>query len=96
MNKLVEYLLEVSFIALMVRCLICGANLGEAIIGISLVIAICYKHYYIIRNQINDKAILIDQLEQLKSAIISIKMGQNLTRKPYETIKEETTPIRRF
>lgn len=95
MNKLVEYLLELSFIALMVRCLALGATPGDAILGISLVIAICYKHYYILRNKVNDKEELLNQIETIKSAVISMKMGQSLTRRPNEKILEEV-PARRF
>lgn len=95
MNKLVEYLLEMSFISLMVRCLMLGASSGDAILGISLVIAICYKHYYILRNQVKDREDLVKEIETIKSAVISMKMGTALTRRPNEKIIEEV-PVRRF
>ncbi len=101
MNKIVEYLLEMSFIAILIRCLCLGATPGDALLGISLVISICYKHYYILRNKITDKQDiqsdfenLQKQIEDIKSAVTSMKLNTSLTRKPHE--KEQNIPGRRF
>lgn len=97
MNKIVENLLEVAFIAVLVRCLILGATPGDAVFAISLVTAICYKHYYIKRNQISDKEEVSKQIEDIKNAVIAMQLRTNLTsvRKSNEAEKPEVS-IRRF
>jgi hypothetical protein len=94
MSKITEYLLELSFIAVLLRCLAFGATMGDAVICISLVISITYKNYYIIKNKIDDKEEIYKQLEDLKSAITSVKLNAGLTRKTNE--KEAIIPGRRF
>lgn len=106
MNKIVEYLLEVSFIAVLIRCLVLGAGIGDAIIGISLVISIVYKNYYLHKSKIDEKEAIYKEIEDhklattkeiddLKGAVTSMKLNTSMKR----TINEEkaiTPPGRRF
>lgn len=95
MNKIVEYLLEVSFIAVLIRCLVLGAGIGDAIIGISLVISIVYKNYYLHKSKIDEKDAIYKEIDDLKGAVTSMKLNTSMKR----TINEEkaiTPPGRRF
>jgi hypothetical protein len=106
MQKIVSYLLEVSFIALLVKSLIFTPGLSEALILISLVVSICYKHLYLTKSKIEDRDLIKQELdsfkedvEAVKNAIMSMKLAQNIS-KPGKlssvTNEKENIPVRRF
>lgn len=109
MEKIVNYLLEVSFIAVLAKALIFTPGISEALILVSLVISICYKHIYVSRNKLEAQDLIKQdmdeqkkEIEQIKNAVMSMKLAQNFStpRKSgvafNETEETKTTPIRRF
>jgi hypothetical protein len=106
MQKIVSYLLEVSFIALLVKSLIFTPGFSEALVLISLVVSICYKHLYLTKSKIEDRDLIKQELDSfkedieiVKNAITSMKLAQNIS-KPGKlssvTNEKENVSVRRF
>jgi hypothetical protein len=70
-----EYLLELSFSALLIRTLFLGAGIGEALAFISLVISICYKSY-LAKSEVKATSDMQKQLDEMSSKINSLSMDR--------------------
>lgn len=90
MKKLSAYLLEVAFIALLVRTLVIGCGIGEALALISIVISIVYREY-LAKGIIQDKVELESRLElalkevnekfdDMSNKVNSLSMNQSMKR----------------
>lgn len=95
MNKLSNYGLELAFLAILIRMLILGTGIGEAIVAISLVISITYKKFYLNHKMIEDKEEIMKEIDSIKGAISSLRI-QNSTIVKKTNEKENNSPIRRF
>lgn len=77
MSNLKNYFLEVTLIALLVRCLISGTGIGEAIFAVSLVISITYKDHYIKKHAISEKDELVNKINEFDQKILDITSAIN-------------------
>ncbi len=84
-----EYLLEISFSALLLRTLILGAGVGEAIAFVSLVISISYKSY-LAKEKVDVTAGMQKQLDDMASKINSLSMDRIKVRNSNE---QEVKPL---
>lgn len=90
MKKLSAYLLEVAFVALLVRTLAVGCGIGEALALISIVSSIVYREYMtkgIIQDRVELEARLEKALEEVNkklddtsNKVNSLSMNQSMKR----------------
>ena len=85
MNNIVQiaksYLFELCLIALLVKTMISGSTIADALVLISLVVSICYAKHYLGKKETNLNDEQAEKLEQVSKnlnslmAINSIKRG---------------------
>ena len=78
--NLKDYLLELSFVVLLLRFLVMGTSISDAMVLITLVISIVYtKNYLKKEKQTVDDAVLVD-IENIKKKMDTLSVGMGLRR----------------
>lgn len=92
-----EYLLELAFVALLLRVLFLGTGIGEAIAFVSLVLSIGYKAY-LEKNQANLTEVMQNKLNEMESKInsLSIDRLRRNTNEQEIPVNKASTPKRLF
>lgn len=72
MEKVKNVFLEAILLSLVIKCLITNTQIGDAILGVSLVISICYKESFFKKNQLDSKDAVFAKLEELEGKITDI------------------------
>lgn len=85
-----DNLLELSFLALLIKIILIGAGIGEALAIVSLVISMTYskwlnkskvEQYQELINRMNsDKELLLKELENLNSKIMGLSLDKSIKR----------------
>jgi len=79
-QKVKPYLFELCLIGLLVKTMLAGSTIADALVLISLVVSVCYTKYYLGKK----KADLTDeqnkQLEDLSQKMKNVLAGQSLKR----------------
>lgn len=78
--NLKDYLLELSFLILLVRFLIMGTSISDAIVLITLVISIVYTKNYLRKEQQVVDETVSKEINEMKKKIDSLSMGLGLRR----------------
>ncbi len=110
-QKLIDYLFELSLLGVMLRSFIVGASISDALVIITLILAIVYKKDFLIKKKVDDKAELESKIQEsqsllktdidiLKNEIMSLKIdkGFKMTSNPMLKSPQMGTneQIRRF
>lgn len=97
MDKLSNYGLELAFLAILIRMLLLGTGIGEAIVAISLVISITYKKFYLGHKKIEDKEQIMNEIDSIKGAISSLRIQTStIVKKSNEKETHSLNSVRRF
>lgn len=90
LNDLKDNLLELSFLALLIKTILFGAGIGEALAIISLVISMTYNkflnkskmdQYQEIISRINsDKELLLKEIELLNNKVTGLTLDKSIKR----------------
>jgi hypothetical protein len=77
MTKLKEYLLEISFIALLLKCLIFNLDIAASLLLITLVLSIVYTKYFLNKEKQTYSDEVKEEMKEINSKInsLSIKAG---------------------
>ena len=84
MAKLSGYLLEIAFLCLMVRILILGASIAEALAMFSLVISMAYNKW-LVKSNIDDKETINKKIDDLATRVQALSMDRALRRTTNES-----------
>lgn len=91
MNKLMQikdYLLELSFLALLIRVVLLGAGIGESLALVSIVISMSYARY-LNKSKIEDRDSLVAEINEIKNKVNSLTIERSL--KPKVLLNEQET-----
>lgn len=78
--NLKDYLLELSFLILLIRFLIMGTSISDAIVLITLVISIVYTKNYLRKEQKVVDETVYNEINDMKKKIDSLSMSFGLRR----------------
>lgn len=84
LTKLKEYLLEIAFICLMVRMLIFGASIAEALALFCLVSSIAYEKW-LVKSNLDDKETINKKIDDLATRVQALSMDRALRRTTNES-----------
>jgi len=95
-----DYLLELAFLALLIRVVAIGCGLGEALALVSVVVSMAYNKW-LVKNKIEDRAELEARLDaalkdvnekfdSMSNKVNSLSMNQSMKR---TEPNEQKTPI---
>ena len=102
LNQLKDYLLELSFLALLIKIILVGAGIGEALAIISLVFSMAYtkwlnktklEQYEELMNKINsDKEEFKKEIENLNSKLTGIALDKSIKRTSLNEQEQQRSP----
>lgn len=79
-NVVKDHLFEMAFVSLLVRVLVLGASLNEALIIISLLGTLAYVKHFLTKSK-NDKDSLSEQeIKDIKSAVSALQFSAGIKR----------------
>jgi hypothetical protein len=98
MQKLLQlknYLLEASFLALLVYTLINGVEIGAALVLISLVSSMGYDKF-LNKSKIDQNEALRKEIDEIKSKVNSLSIDKSLRRTTNEQENKPVTAARKL
>lgn len=94
-TQIKEHLLEIAFFTLLIRMLIPGAGIAEALALISVVVSIAYGKY-LNKDKVTQYEELKKQLEDMAAKVNSLAIEKSF-RKPVNEVQDTPAkPIKRF
>ena len=94
MTELANFLPELAFIAFIIKSVIYGTGIGDALAIISFVISMGYKHY-LSKTKVDDVEDINRKIDAISAKIQSLSIDRSIKRSANEQ-KVETGPRRLF
>lgn len=95
LSKIIDYLLELAFFALIVRSVLYGASVGEAISITAIVASIAFDQY-LNKSKIDSVDQINKKIEDLASQVQSIRLDKSLRRQVSESQNQASSSKRIF
>jgi hypothetical protein len=89
-----EYLLELPFLAVLIRTLVLGMGIGEAVVLVALIAGMAYKSFTN-RRVIEENESFAKELEDLKSKINGLSAVNGLRRTNEQATEKPVTTVKR-